>query len=147
MDGDKLHRAEIVPVNINGYVPTPATGRFRTAILHRLARISRPLGTCMRNNGVHAVVARCAGHTTTDWQIVDTGGVEPKTVPVHLDAMGLTPLSPALFKAPNRRYRLGTDILARGDSPLAPESYCGRSEFAVQVLAMLTGRVGDVAFP
>ena len=115
MDGDEMHRAEVVPLNINGYLPTPATGQFRTAILHRLARISRPLGTCMRANGANAVVERCGSNPLMDRQIVDIGGIDPKSAPVHLDAMGLTPLSPVMFRATGHRYRLGTDILARGD--------------------------------
>ena len=115
MDGDEMHRAEIVPLNINGYLPTPATGRFRTAILHRLARVSRPLGTCMRANGANAVVERCGSNPLADRQVVDIAGIEPKSTPAHLDSMGLTPLSPAMFTAPEHRYRLGTDILARGD--------------------------------
>ena len=115
MDGDEMHRAEVVPLNINGYLPTPATGRFRTAILHRLARISRPLGTCMRANGANVLAERCGSNPLMDRQVVDIDGIEPKSTPVHLDAMGLTPLSPVMFEAPDRRYRLGTDILARGD--------------------------------
>ncbi len=115
MDGDKLHRAEVVPLNINGYVPTPATGRFRTSVLNRLARLSRPLGTCLRPNGAHAVVERCARGPGADLQVADIGDAEPTTVPVHLDSMGLSAMQPVTFRAPGHRYRLGIDILRRGD--------------------------------
>ena len=37
-DGDEFFRAEIVPLHINGYVPTPATGSFRYDILQRLSQ-------------------------------------------------------------------------------------------------------------
>ena len=115
MDGDELHRAEVVPVNVNGYVPTPATGRFRSAVLHRLARTSRPLGTCLRPNGAHAVVEACAGGAATGAQLADVGGADPSGTPLHVESMGLSPLNPLIFKAANHRYRLGLDILRRGD--------------------------------
>ena len=115
MDGDELHRAEVVPLHVNGYVPTPATGRFASAVLHRLARISWPLGTCLRPNGAHAVVERCRESRAAGPLAVDIGDVEPTTAPVHLDSMGLSPLRPVVFSAPRHRYRVGTDILTRGD--------------------------------
>jgi len=115
MDGEVLHRAEVVPMNINGYVPTPATGRFRFSILNRLARLSRPYDTCLRENGAHAVIESCDKDAMSDIQVLDTGNIEPTNVPVHLDALGMTPLSPAAVKADGQMYRLGTDILRRGD--------------------------------
>jgi len=115
MDGEDLHRAEVVPMNINGYVPTPATGRFRFSVLNRLARLSRPYDTCLRENGAHAVIESCGRNAESDIQVLDTGDIEPTNVPVHLDALGMTPLSPAAVKADGQMYRLGTDILRRGD--------------------------------
>jgi len=112
MDGDTLHRAEVVPMNINGYVPTPATGNFRYSVLHRLARLSRPFDTCLRANGAHALIESC---TAENAQTVDLGSVQPGELPVHLNRLGLTPLAPAVFRANGRSYRLGTDILRRGD--------------------------------
>jgi hypothetical protein len=38
-----------------------------------------------------------------------------KKAPVHLGELGLSPLTPAAFKAHGQMYRLGTDILRRGD--------------------------------
>jgi poly-gamma-glutamate capsule biosynthesis protein CapA/YwtB (metallophosphatase superfamily) len=115
MDGDTMHRAEVVPVNINGYVPTPATGAFRSAILNRLARTSRPLGTCLRPNGANAVVETCNEGAATGNQMADIGSTKPAIVPMHLESMGLSVLNPVGFKAAGHRYRLGLDILPRGD--------------------------------
>jgi hypothetical protein len=115
MDGDVLHRAEVVPLNINSYQPTPATGRFRASVLGRLARLSRPLGACLRRNGAHAVIESCTTGPLADLQNVDIGDVEPKSAPVHLESMGLTTMSPVTFKARNHVHRLGIDILPRGD--------------------------------
>jgi len=115
MDGEELHRVEVVPIHINGYVPTPATGRFAWAVLHRLARISRPLGTCLRPDATHAVVERCDESRAAGPLVVDIGEADPTTAPVHLDTMGLLPLQPVVFRAPRHQYRVGTDILDRGD--------------------------------
>lgn len=115
MDGDEMHRAEVVPVNINGYVPTPATGAFRSAILNRLARTSRPLGTCLRPNGAHVIVAACNEGAATGSQLADIGSTKATTVPMHLESMGLSVLNPVSFRAAGHRYRLGLDILPRGD--------------------------------
>lgn len=115
MDGDSLHRAEVVPLNINGYVPTPATGRFRAAVLTRLARLSRPLGTCLRRNGAHAVIEHCSGGPDDDRVLADIGDAEPATIPLPLAAMGMAATSPVAFRAPGYRYRLGIDLLRRGD--------------------------------
>jgi hypothetical protein len=115
MDGDSLHRAEVVPLNINGYVPTPATGRFRAAVLTRLARLSRPLGTCLRPSGAHAVIEHCSGRPDDDRVLADIGDAEPATIPLPLVAMGMAATSPVAFRAPGYRYRLGIDLLRRGD--------------------------------
>jgi len=115
MDGEDLHRAEVVPMNINGYVPTPATGRFRFSVLSRLARLSRPYNTCLRENGAHAIVESCGKNAASDFQVVDISDIETRKTPVHLGEFGLSPLTPAAFKAEAQMYRLGTDILRRGD--------------------------------
>ena len=112
MDGDRLHRAEVVPMHVNGYVPTPATDSMRDSILHRLARLSRPLGTCLRANGRHAVVESCEGNETVD---IDLDEAQPGNKPVPLRKFGLSPMSPVRFSGSDAAYRVGTDILARGD--------------------------------
>ncbi len=112
MDGDKLHRAEVVPLHINGYVPTPASGSIRYSVLHRLARLSRPFGTCLRSNGAHAVVAACDDDAT---QVFDLGSATPGTGPVNLTSLDIAPTAPVSFTTSNYQYRLGTDILRRGD--------------------------------
>jgi poly-gamma-glutamate capsule biosynthesis protein CapA/YwtB (metallophosphatase superfamily) len=115
MDGEVLHRAEVVPMNINGYVPTPATGKFRFSVLNRLARLSRPYNTCLRQNGAHAIIESCGKNAVSDRQTADIGKLQITNVPVHLDALGMNPLSPVAFKVDGQWYRLGTDILRRGD--------------------------------
>lgn len=112
MDGDEMYRAEVVPMYVNAYVPTPATGAMRYAILHRLARLSRPLGTCLLPNGAHATVGSCEEHAV---QRLDLGAARPGNGPVSLQQIGIGPTAPASFALSGYRYRLGTDILPQGD--------------------------------
>ena len=112
VDGDALYRAEVVPMYVNGYVPTPATGTMRYAILHRLARLSAPLGTCLRANGAHAAAVACDGPVS---RRIDLGTARPGPAPVPLATLGLHPSEAAAFALDGHRYRLGTDILRRGD--------------------------------
>ena len=112
MDGDTLHRAEVVPLHINGYLPTPATGLFRHAVLTRLARLSHE-GVCFRSSGFHAVVEACNDQRSTSNEIVvpDSAG----QVPVHVRSLGASPLFPVSVAAGERSFRLGIDLSRRGD--------------------------------
>ncbi|WP_170940576.1 CapA family protein [Pseudoalteromonas sp. NBT06-2] len=56
MDGDKLHRAEVVPVYLKGYKPTPATGMHRYTVLKRLDQLSQKRGVKLGVSGGHGVI-------------------------------------------------------------------------------------------
>ncbi len=112
MDGDKLHRAEVVPLHINGYLPTPATGRFRHAVLARVARNSID-GVCMRPSGVHAVVTACGDGGPDSVEVVVPGPTG--TVPLHVRSLGASPVLPVSVDSGGRTYRLGVDLLRHGD--------------------------------
>ncbi len=112
MDGDKLHRAEVVPMHVNGYVPTPATDAMRYSVLHRLARLSRPFDTCLRANGAHAVVETCGKKKSVR---LDLESARLGIVPVPLRALGMSAVNPVSIGLQNYSYRLGTDILRHGD--------------------------------
>jgi len=57
MDGDRLFRAEILPIQILDYRPVPAIGGFRQAMLRRVASLSAERGTQMRLVAGHGVIA------------------------------------------------------------------------------------------
>lgn len=112
MDGDTLHRAEAVPLHINGYVPTPATGLFRHAVLTRLARLS-DTSACMHASGFHAVVESCDDGARKTNKVAIPASLGD--MPVHARDLGASPLAPLSVDAADRRYRLGLDLLRRGD--------------------------------
>ena len=111
MDGEALHRAEIVPIHVNGYAPTPATGQFRYAILSRVARLSASV--CRRANGFHAVLLPCGDAETPapPQRIV----IDDQQGLVALRAKDVSPLYPVALDDASRGHRLGIDIFSRGE--------------------------------
>ena len=115
MDDDRLHRAEVVPMHLNGYVPTPAIGAMRYSILHRLARLSDSASVCMRQTGLHASVKACENSDGVSQQRLDVSEFAVGASPVALRDRQVSPLSPVSIAGAQAPYRLGTDILRRGD--------------------------------
>jgi hypothetical protein len=112
MDGDTLHRAEAVPLHVNGYIPTPATGLMRYAVLTRLARLSGPR-VCMTPSGFHAVIEVCNGQSKASNTVVIPKAVS--SAPIHVRNLGASPLLPVTIDPVDEPYRLGIDLLRRGD--------------------------------
>ncbi len=113
IDGDRFHRAEIVPLNINGYAPTPAVGAFADAVLNRIARVSAPLGTCFTRSGAHAVVTSAETRAPCPAETVTLNA--PASTPLALRKLGASGVSPVRIDAAGHPRRLGTDLLRRGD--------------------------------
>ncbi|SFC88933.1 CapA family protein [Pseudoalteromonas denitrificans] len=57
MDGDRFHRAEIIPVYLKGYKPTPATGMHRYTVLKRLDQLSQKRGLKLAVSGGHGIIS------------------------------------------------------------------------------------------
>ena len=112
LDGEELHRAEVVPMNINGYVPTPATGAYRHWILNRIARLSSELGTCFTSSGQHAVTGPDVDCNTSN---LSTEQLAHADVPQSLRAIGEYPVAPVQVTSADVQYRVGVDLLPRGD--------------------------------
>lgn len=56
MDGEQFHRAEIVPIYLKGYKPTPSTGSNRYTVLKRLSELSKKRGVTITESGGHGVI-------------------------------------------------------------------------------------------
>lgn len=56
MDGGRLHRAEVMPLRIKGYIPVPATDTFRQAVLKRVKELSNRRGITLQASGGNAVI-------------------------------------------------------------------------------------------
>ena len=115
-DDDRFHRAEVVPLHINGYVPTPATGQMRFDILQRLARLSARNATCTGGSGGHLTVHACKfGRDLEPPQSIDVRGPTDISRPVNLRRQGGSATSRRFRILADRPYRLGLDLLRRGD--------------------------------
>jgi len=56
LDEGKFHRAEIVPLYVKGYKPTPATGANRYTVMKRLTELSKVRNTHISQSGGHGVI-------------------------------------------------------------------------------------------
>ena len=56
LDQGKFHRAEIVPIYVKGYKPTPAVGIQRNTVMRRLTSLSQQRNTFISNSGGHGVI-------------------------------------------------------------------------------------------
>ncbi len=56
LDDGKFHRAEIVPLYVKGYKPTPATGMHRYTVMKRLTELSKIRNTMITRSGGHGVI-------------------------------------------------------------------------------------------
>jgi len=56
LDGEKFHRAEIVPIYNQAYKPTPATGMHRYTVMKRLTELSQIRGTTIEHSGGHGII-------------------------------------------------------------------------------------------
>jgi len=56
LDEGKFHRAEIVPLYVKGYKPTPATGYNRYTVMKRLTELSKIRNTHITQSGGHGVI-------------------------------------------------------------------------------------------
>ncbi|KGJ93957.1 CapA family protein [Colwellia psychrerythraea] len=64
LDEGKFHRAEIVPLYVKGYKPTPATGVNRYTVMKRLTELSKVRNTHIRQSGGHGVITPITASVT-----------------------------------------------------------------------------------
>ncbi len=115
-DDDRFYRAEVVPMHVNGYVPTPATGTIRYDILQRLARLSDSDTTCVGSSGGHLTVMACGGGVDRlAPQHLDVGSDETATGIYRLSSLNALPVPEIASVTGPGSYRLGIDLLRRGD--------------------------------
>ena len=115
-DDDTFYRAEAIPLHVTGYMPTPATGQFRYDILQRLSRLVQGENTCLHRSGGHLVIVACDGQ---QMRFAGTDVVLPAAdnsgLPMSLRTLNVNPLGPINSVQASNAYRLGVDLLRRGD--------------------------------
>jgi hypothetical protein len=117
MDGDQLHRAEVVPIHIQGYTPMPATDSVRDKVLKRTDELSSRRGITMTASGGHGVILNDGKE---DPQAVASLQIEqtPGESGVVKSLSGVPWSDPIVSLAggtdTRTRYRLGENMLPTG---------------------------------
>jgi poly-gamma-glutamate capsule biosynthesis protein CapA/YwtB (metallophosphatase superfamily) len=118
LNGDRLHRAEVMPLRIKGYTPMPATDTFRLSVLRRVFDLSSRRGVELQASGGNAVILPQPRQTgsppltftppplnfsekNTVWRLTETGWNRPvEAISMEADV--------------NRKILLGQDLLPMG---------------------------------
>jgi poly-gamma-glutamate capsule biosynthesis protein CapA/YwtB (metallophosphatase superfamily) len=116
MDRHHLHRAEVMPLRIKGYVPAPATDSTRASILQRVNELSGRRGIVLKASGGNAVINPQPGANQPH-------PASPLTMPENSDAT-IWPLNERAWNDPVEtvamdsgspvRMRLGQNLLPMG---------------------------------
>jgi poly-gamma-glutamate capsule biosynthesis protein CapA/YwtB (metallophosphatase superfamily) len=114
MDDGRFHRAEVVPIHLQGYTPMPATDTVRRTVLMRAAALSARRGVHFAVSGGHGVILRDGGPGT---QPHPGAGALALAGPA-----GLVPLHDRAWNEPvnriettdGQRVRLGRNLLPMG---------------------------------
>ncbi|VAV94340.1 Capsule biosynthesis protein capA [hydrothermal vent metagenome] len=114
MDGEKFHRAEIVPLYVKGYKPTPAVGIIRTAILRRTASLSARRNVTLGYSGGHGVITK--KEPVSPQKIKMSVNVKRDQRILNLDHCEASQYFSGLStQNESIQYRLGQELLRRGD--------------------------------
>jgi len=114
MDGQNFHRAEIVPVYLKGYKPTPSTGANRFTVLRRLTALSKKRGVTITRSGGHGVIRANASAalspTAVDFRPRGKGKIH--SLPM---AQWQQPISSIEAEDQSLQYRLGVNLVNASD--------------------------------
>ena len=117
LDQGHFHRAEIVPVYVKGYKPTPALGIERDTLLKRLTTLSAKRDTHISVQAGHGVIKsqQQTGKQNADAQRVVE--LSPSQTKVHLIDTQTPGSQLAEVRLPKeiKRYRLGTNLINGSD--------------------------------
>ena len=119
MDRDRLHRAEVMPLRIKGYVPMPATDTERLSILKRVNELSGHRGLILQSSGGNAVINPALQAkqplTRSALAVPDMGQTNGNTIwPLNDRAWNDPVESVAMDSEDPTRIRLGQNLLPMG---------------------------------
>lgn len=114
MDGEKLHRAEIVPVYLKGYKPTPATGMHRYTVLKRLDQLSQKRGLKLDVSGGHGVITPNKLSETSNSKITIKANKNQTVYPLY-HTQWQQNISDVSSKEADLTYRLGVNLVNGSD--------------------------------
>ncbi|MEJ2383315.1 MAG: CapA family protein [Xanthomonadales bacterium] len=117
LDDGRLHRAEVVPIHIQGYTPMPATDTVRQKVLRRTQALSARRGVMLQTSGGHGVIRNAPAQDSGDPAVADLKGAVPDgagILPLHARPWNRPPTTVVTGGEPPVRYRLGMNHLPTG---------------------------------
>ena len=120
LDEGKFHRAEIVPLYVKGYKPTPATGMHRYTVMKRLTELSKQRNTTISMSGGHGVIQSNNQQSaeqeqpTNKMQLAVDIASNEKTTPLYQLPWNRS-ITQVQMPNSNTAYRLGTNLINGSD--------------------------------
>lgn len=111
MDGETFYRAEVVPVYLQGYVPTPATGEHRGRILARLNDLTSKRNTHFSYNAGHGVILPRKVQADVKSVLFTSNGKRISPLPINIIKGSINRIS----GESTNRYRLGVNLINNSD--------------------------------
>lgn len=111
MDGETFYRAEVVPVYLQGYVPTPATGEHRGRILARLNDLTSKRNTHFSHNAGHGVILPRKVQADVKSVLFTSNGKRISSLPISISKGSINRIS----GESTNRYRLGVNLINNSD--------------------------------
>ncbi|WP_448547254.1 CapA family protein [Thalassotalea fusca] len=112
LDNGKFHRAEIVPLYIKGYKPTPAIDAERVAILKRINTLSSKRNTPLRDHQGHGVIKLEYGRPVQNEETSIPLDIKVKTIHSLQDLPWNSTVNQVISKDDSLQYRLGTNLIS-----------------------------------
>ena len=109
MDGDRFHRAEVVPIHIQGFTPMPATDTVRLKVLKRTHELSARRGIAMGQSGGNGVIFAAGGQAETRaLDVPETSGI------TNLNQANWSHTIASIDANEDTKVRLGKNMLPTG---------------------------------
>jgi hypothetical protein len=115
LDGDKFHRAEIVPLYVKGYKPTPATGMHRNTVMKRLAALSKQRNTNITQMGGHGVITANNASAKSKVQNVSLALSKGERAVALYQMPWHKSLTKIELNGVDNQYRFGTNLINGSD--------------------------------
>ncbi len=115
LDEGKFHRAEIVPLYVKGYKPTPATGMHRYTVMKRLTELSKTRNTYIGQSGGHGVITAENKAPKNIAKQVELSFDQDEKVTSLYNTPWNEQLSQVLLPEAKLKYRLGTNLINGSD--------------------------------
>lgn len=112
LDKGQFHHAEIVPIYVQGYKPTPATDSQRVQVLNRLTTLSKYRNTHILPSGAHGMIKQVNDANTASTQVVLAKDKQTSKLP---EAIAFNEIKSIKASEAGVRYRLGKNLVNGSD--------------------------------